>query len=268
MNKVSKVVQDLNAKRAQGKKLTDKEQRELKQSTAEFRKYQAAVLKADKSIGRFQRNVGNYPKVLGSAVGALKGLIGAFGIIEGLRFGFNFAKEAVLIANASKGVDLAFSTIANSTNILERARTQTRGLISDLDLKKSANEFKNFNLNVEELPTLLEFVSLRAIQTGKDVDGLRDSLVEGLAKESTLRIDNLGISVKQLNEELEQTGDFTSAVASIARRELAKAGSIIDDSVSGVQQWNVALENTKSEFGKLLNSSNLGLLAIVISKIK
>lgn len=47
MNQAGKSVQNLNAKRLSGKKLTDSEQKELKQSTLQFRKYQKAVLVAD-----------------------------------------------------------------------------------------------------------------------------------------------------------------------------------------------------------------------------
>ena len=67
MNKAGKAVQNLNAKRLSGQKLTDKEQRELKQSTIEFTKYQDADIKTDPSIGRFQRKDSNYPKDIDTA---------------------------------------------------------------------------------------------------------------------------------------------------------------------------------------------------------
>ena len=69
------------------------------------------------------------------------------------------------------------------------------------------------------------------------------SLVEGLSKESKLRIDNLGISQLELNKELKRTPNFVQAVANIARKELTTAGAILDAASNANQRWNVALEN-------------------------
>src|SRR5690606_39826108 len=66
-----------------------------------------------------------------------------------------------------------------------------RGSISALDIKRSLNEFANFNITLEQSGTLFDFLAIRAAQTGKSITQLRDSLVEGLSKESLLRIDNL-----------------------------------------------------------------------------
>lgn len=265
-NKLARTIQDLNVKRNLGNKLSDKEQKELKQSTAQFEKYDKAIKKAKTSVGRFQENVGNYPKMLGSIKSLATGLIGAFGIVEGLRLSFDFASEAVQLARDAKGVEFAFKDLGfEGVNAFERIKESTRGALSDLDIKKSLNEFKNFNISLEQTDVLFEFLAVRAAQTGKSVDSLRDSLVEGLAKESKLRIDNLGISVKDLNSELEKAPDFVSAVANIARTEIAEAGGILDDTTSSQVKFNVAFENFKLSagsgfLGKLSNSFySLGL---------
>ena len=111
------------------------------------------------------------------------------------------------------------------------------------------NEFNNFNISLEETDTLFEFLAVRAAQTGRSIDSLKDSLVEGLSKESKLRIDNLGISAAKLNEELKKTPNFVQAVANIAKEEISKAGSILDDAASSQQKFNAALENFKVSVG-------------------
>lgn len=210
---------------------------------------------ADHAAGDFQRNVGNYPSRLSGAIGAIKQLVGVFGAIEGIRLFAGITKDAVLLARQAKGVEYAFEQLgATGVKALEAARKSTRGLISDLDIKKSANEFKNFNLDVAQLPVLLEFVSVTAAQTGKSFDILRDSLVEGISKESKLRLDNLGISAERLNEELQKTPNYTEAVANIAREKIAQAGAIIDETADATQRWNVATENLSLNYGKLLTS--------------
>jgi len=186
----------------------------------------------------------------------VSGIVGAFGVIEGLRFGINFTKDAIAAATEAKSVEFAFVRLGDrGSNAFDRIKKSTRGLLSDLDIKKSIVNFDNFNLSLEESDTLFEFLAVRAAQTGESVEKLRDSLVEGLSKESKLRIDNLGISASELNNELEKTPDFVKAVANIAKREVKEAGSILDDAASSQQQWNAELENFKLRIGNSLVSS-------------
>lgn len=227
-------------------------------------------------IKRFSDNVGNYPKSLGGGIKAIaslgKSLIGVFGIVEGLRLVFNFAVEARQLAVEAKGVEFAFDRIGQrGTKAFEDIKKATRGTLSDLDIKTSINEFENFNILTEDAGILFEFLSVRAAQTGKSVDKLRDSLVEGLSKESKLRIDNLGISAAELNEELERTPDFVQAVANIARREVAEAGNILDEAASGQAKWAAQVENTKLAFGQLLgeigDGGALGFFAGLLERL-
>ena len=169
-----------------------------------------------------------------------------------------FLVNAVAISIEAKGVEFAFKKLGTQgTQTFDKIKISTRGLLSDLDIKKSIVEFDNFNLSLEESDTLLEFVSVRAAQTGKSVDYLKDSLVEGLSKESKLRIDNLGISAMELNAELEKTPSFIGAVANIARREISEAGNILDEAANSQTQWNAALENTKLKIGNFINNSGI-----------
>lgn len=249
-NQLARSIQDLNLKRQLGIKLTNQEQKELRESTREFNKYDKAIKKAKNSVNRFQENVGNYPELLGNIRSLATGLIGTFGILEGLRLTFDFTKEAVALAREARGVEFAFKQLgAEGLEAFENIKRSTRGLLSDLDIKRSLNEFKNFNISLEETDTLFEFLAVRASQTGRSVDSLKDSLVEGLSKESKLRIDNLGISASKLNEELEKTPDFVQAVANIAREEIAEAGNILDETASSQEKFNSAFENFKVSAG-------------------
>ena len=84
-DKARKSVQEFQAQLALGKKLSDQEQRELKQSTKEFQKYDKAVKGIRKSTNQFQENVGNYPKFLRPAIASFKTLIPLIGAGFGLR---------------------------------------------------------------------------------------------------------------------------------------------------------------------------------------
>lgn len=164
-------------------------------------------------------------------------------------WGKDFIRNARKMSIEAKGIEFAFKRLEGGADALERVRKATRGMVSDLDIKKSLVNFDNFNISLEESDTLMEFLSVRATQTGQSIDYLRDSLVEGLSKESKLRIDNLGISAKELNEELEKTPNFVQAVSNIAKREIAEAGNILDEAANSQSKWNATFENFMLEFG-------------------
>lgn len=250
-DKARKSIQELQAKQALGIKLHDQEQKELDQSVKKFDRYNKSLKDIREGTNQFFDNVGNYPQQAKAVVVSIRSIISALGLVAGLKEVFNFAKEAREFALEAKGVEFAFERIGiKGQEAFQKVKKASRGLLSDLDIKKSIVEFDNFNLDLDEMGGLLEFVSVRAAQTGKSFDGLRDSLVEGLSKESKLRIDNLGISATELNAELERTPNFVQAVANIAKKEVAEAGSILDDAANSQQQWNVAYENFQLAVGK------------------
>lgn len=250
-----KVIEDLNAKKALGIKLSDAEQKELNQTTKEYKKYEGQIRKIDQLNGKFQANVGNYPKIFSSARSALVGFIGAFGLFKGVNFFADFTRESYTLANQATGVEFAFNRIGIAAEkSFNKVKEATNGLISDLDIKKSIVQFNNFGLSIEKLDTLSKFLAVTSTQTGQSFENLRDSLIEGISKKSTQRIDNLGISVNELNEELKKTPVFIDAVANIAERRIKTAGNILEDATDTQQQWRVSVENTSISYGKLINT--------------
>ena len=237
----------------------------------EVNKLDSQVKRVDKSVGQFQRNVGNYPK---GQVGLKKlglgfknlftGLVAGLGVIQGVRAAFNFAKESLEVSREMKGVQFAFARLgAEGEDAFKRVKLSTRGLLSDLKIKSSLVDFENFNISLKESDTLFEFLAVRAAQTGKSVDSLKDSLVEGLSKESKLRIDNLGISAKELNDELAITPNFVKAVANIAKREVAQAGDILDKAGNSQEKFNASITNFQASLG----SSSMGQASEVFLRI-
>lgn len=227
------------------------------------------VKSVDKSAGQFQRNVGNYPDGVNGikqlSIGfkdLARNLVGVFGIVEGVRIAFDFAKESIEIARQAKGVEFAFNRLGQQgVDAFTRVKKSTRGLLSDLDIKRSLVELDNFNISLAESDVLMEFLAVRSAQTGTSIDKLKDSLVEGLSKESKLRIDNLGISASELNSELENTPDFVTAVANIAKREVAEAGKILDEASNSGEKFNASLKNIQVSFGNLINDQDIGIVS-------
>ena len=105
-------------------------------------------------------------------------------------------------------------------------------------------------MSLEDSDTLLEFVALRSAQTGKSIEYMTDSLVEGLSKESLRRLDNLGISMVQMREEMDKFGlSVNEAFTKLARQEIQKSGDVIGAAANSQERFNAALENFRISSG-------------------
>lgn len=228
--------------------------KEVRDFAREVEKTRSKIKAADDVAKDYRRNVGNYPSAFKGAIGVTKQLIGAFGVVEGIRLGFNIIKDLSAMAREAKGVEFAFKRLgAEGEDAFQRIRTQTRGLFSDLEIKQAIVEFDNFRLSAQQLDTIFEFIAVRAAQTGQSFEYLKNSAVEAITKESVLRADNLGISQKALNEELSRGVDFLTAFGNVARREINRAGDILDEAADGSQQFSTNLENIKLQLGQIIN---------------
>lgn len=244
---------------------------ELNRAQREFNELDVAVKKADQAAGNFRENVGNYPTAFRGAIASLRQLAAGFVGLQGLRLAFDFTREGIELERQARGIEFAFNRLGErGVQAFNDIKEATRGAFSDLQIRRSINEFENFNIPLEESGILFEFLAVRAAQTGKSIEDLSDSLVEGLSKESRLRIDNLGISVVALNEELEKTPNFVEAVANIARTEVAAAGDILDEAALGAQRFAAATENLQVQLGRAFGpivSSSLDSFASLIKAI-
>lgn len=249
-DQLARSLQSLIVKKELNNKLSKKEEASLRKLSKEHTKYRKAVEVAKKSTGQFQDNVGNYPSVVGNAIGVFKRFIPLVGAGFGLREAWNFANEIQETVREAKGVEFAFRNIgATGVIAFDRIKKSTRGLLSDLDIKKSIVEFDNFNLSAEALDTVLEFVAVRSTQTGKSFEYLRDSAIEAISKESVRRADNLGLSQKELNDKIKEGATFLEAFGEIAEREIREAGNILDEAADAQQRYNAAFENFKVSSG-------------------
>ncbi|BFP39492.1 hypothetical protein FGF1_03370 [Flavobacteriaceae bacterium GF1] len=211
---------------------------------------------ADAIAGDFQRNVGNYPSALRPAIGVVRQLIGVFGVVEGIRLGARLVADLSRIAREARGVDFAFERLGNNaTQAFEKTRESTRGLISELDLKRAIVQFDNFNLSLEQINTLLEFAAVRSAQTGENFEFMLNSLVEGLARESLRRLDNLGVSMNDIKNTSKELGvSINEAFTILAGQEVERAGNILDEAANGGQRFNASLENIKQSVGDNINT--------------
>ena len=157
--------------------------------------------------------------------------------------------ESVQLAKEGEGIRIAFERLGRG-DILDGLRKATHGTVTDIELMKAAVKFNDFNLPIEELGTMLAFAQQKAKDTGQSVDYMVDSIVTGLGRKSLMILDNLGLSAAEIKEEMKKTGDMTTAVGAIIRKQMSEAGEYIETAADKAAQADVELKNAMEDLGR------------------
>jgi len=164
-----------------------------------------------------------------------------------LKKAFDFAKEASQVNN----LRITFNRLANeeglnATELMQSLEKATRGAVKEIDLLKTVNKGSFLGVDLKAMPDLLQFAAVRAQQTGESVDYLVDSIITGLGRKSPLILDNLGLTMKDLDaavievakdhgrlitevDELSRSEYLVEAAVKVAREELKKSGKTLSD---------------------------------------
>lgn len=188
----------------------------------------------------------------GGSLDKLKGMVGKVGAAMGIAFGvselINFGKEIIGLASKTEGVKRAFDRLG-MPSLMNDLKAATRGAVSEFDLMKSAVSANNFKIPLESLSSYLAFATRRAEETGQSVDYLVDSIIMGIGRKSPMILDNLGISILDIRNEMEKTGDMAKAVANIINKEMANAGTAADTAATKFGQLSAKWEDFKTALG-------------------
>jgi hypothetical protein len=186
------------------------------------------------------------------------GVVKKLGAVLGAAFAvekiISFSKESMKLAATLEGIRTAFEKL-DQPSLLNDLRNATRGTVSDLNLMQKAVQANNFKIPLEQLATYFEFATKRAITTGQSVDQLVDRIVMGIGRKSALVLDDLGISLTVLQEEVSKVGDFGVAAGNIIRRELTSMGDVADTTATKMQKISATSENIKTAWGNMINAS-------------
>lgn len=168
------------------------------------------------------------------------------------------SKQAMEMSVQSEGIRMAFERL-NRPGLLDNLREATHGTVSDLQLMQAAVRFDDFNLPLEELGTMLAYAQQKAKDTGQSVDYLVDSIVNGLGRQSTQILDNLGLSQAEVKERTKETGDMTVAVGEMIREQMQSAGDYVETAADRAMSANAEYENSLVELGdKMRETFNIG----------
>jgi len=216
---------------------------------------------------------------LGNIVGGNVGKQVTSGILTGLGVGagyglitravsemVRFSEEAANLARKTETVKIAFDNL-NDASLLTNLRSATKGTIGDLELMQRAVQSREFGIPLDRLPALMEYARTQARKLGRDVDDFTNRIVTGIAYQSTRRLDDLGLSQKDIREEVAKTGDFATAVYSLIAKKIGEATTATETMADAQDRLNAKLENQKAQvgsiFSKLQAYASAGLLDLV-----
>jgi len=175
----SRRLQDLVARGRQATQTQREYDREIRQAQTEFTRLNTRVLAADRAVGRFNRNVGNYPQ---QAIGGLKDLISAFGVLGGMALGAAIVKDIFTVTKELQSLDLALKQVTETNEQFARSQ-QFLTEISDkygIEINALTKQFTQF------------YVSAKDKISGKEIEGIFESVSKaagfmGLSVESQER---------------------------------------------------------------------------------
>jgi len=178
----------------------------------------------------------------------LGGIIGASFAVSQIQ---QFASESLDLAMKAEGIETAFQRVGNAANMQE-LRQAVQGTVSDLELMRQAVTAQKLGIPIQEFTKYLGFAKKQANEMGESVDYMVSSIVKGVGRQSTMILDNLGISAKAVQEELKKGGTFAEAVGRIIQQEMGGANNTLLTTQDRLLQQRAALENIKTELGQKL----------------
>ena len=158
-------------------------------------------------------------------------------------------QESIELAKQGEGVRMAFERI-NKPGLLDNLKEATHGTVSELELMKQAVKFENFKLPMDQMGTLLAFAQQQAKDTGDSIDNMVTSIVTGLGRKSLPILDNLGLSAAEIRERMKESGDMTTAVASIIKDRMEAAGGYVETAADRAARATAKAQDAAEAFGR------------------
>lgn len=259
----------LVAKRKRMVVVTKSERAEYNKLTVAIAKNNRTLIKSDKSIGRFQRNVGNYAN-------ALKGFAGALGLAGGLMAGIQFMKSSTeayreqAVAVTKLSTVLKQRTGASNAEIESvlalTAAQQEQGVIGDEIQIAGAQQlatFINQTSSVEELiPAMNNLLAQQKGLNASQGDAVNIGNMFGKVMGGQVgALSRVGITFSEAEEKILKYGNESERAATLA--------SVITNNVGDMNTELAAtdlgqLKNVENNLGDLQERVGKGVLPIMV----
>jgi len=249
-NIAARRVQDLIARGRTAEQSQKQYNRELRTAQADFDRLNARVLAADRAVGRFNRNVGNYPR---QAAQGIRDFLGAFGLVTGVALLATMLRD---VFNEIKSFDRQLIAVGKTTNITGDQLKQLGQDVIDLGV---ATEGVNINgllksaeiagqLGVKGTENILKFsLAIEKLKLTSNI--ISDEQVQNFAKFIEVSADSFE-NADRLASVITQLGNnFATTEAEILANatEIAKGTAVYNSSADSILGVAAATSSLGSE---------------------
>jgi len=217
---------------------------------AEFRR---GIQQVDAQLKQTSKSFAN----LGAMIGA------SFAGAEIIAFG----KECINLAAEAENVQVAFANIGTSAQ-LTQLQQATDGEISKLKLMERAVKAVGQGTGIEDLATQLDYANKVSDATGIAFDEIADKLQTAFAKESTKGLEQAGINVKEMKDQLAAGVPYAEALGNAMKATLDIIGPGIESSADALDRQRASIEDLKLQIGTALLPVYAGFLSFVSEGLK
>ena len=217
---------------------------------AEFRR---GIQQVDSQLKQTSKSFAN----LGAMIGA------SFAGAEIIAFG----KECINLAAEAENVQVAFANIGTSAQ-LTQLQQATDGEISKLKLMERAVKAVGQGTGIEDLATQLDYANKVSDATGIAFDEIADKLQTAFAKESTKGLEQAGINVKEMKEQLAAGVPYAEALGNAMKNTLDIIGPGVESAADALDRQKASIEDLKLQIGTALLPVYAGFLSFVSDGLK
>lgn len=158
-------------------------------------------------------------------------------------------------AGRAEGIGRAFSHMYGNVapQALKELERATGGAVSEMELMAAANQALLLGIDPEALPAMFKGAYAVSQATGRPVAMAIDDISLGIARQSKLILDNLGIivDVEKANERYAASLGKTSSQLSDAERKIAFTNAAMDALKTNTDKVGGATENAATQMQRL-----------------
>jgi hypothetical protein len=159
--------------------------------------------------------------------------------------------ESIELATTNDGILHAYQKL-NQPDLLKELRTSVKGTVNDLSLMKAAVKANDWGVSFKDLGNYLAFAEMQAEKTGASIDDLMDSLLKGVARQTSKTLINLGISKEDIDAAKKRYGDFTKGLNAIIEERLKSEEDGYVSAGDKAEQELIKVQNAQLELGSQL----------------
>jgi tape measure domain-containing protein len=267
---------------------------ELERAQRDFTALNTRVLAADRAVGRFNRNVGNYPM---QAARGIRDLLGAFGVVGGLALVAGIAKDIYKTTKEIQSLDLALRQVTGTNAKFSESQAFLNDISEKfgIEINGLTKQFTQFYVSAKdkisgkEINDIFESVAKSAGFMGLSVDAqnrafvalnqmmskgtvtaeeLKGQLGEALPGAFGIMAKSMGTTEAGLGKLMKDGKVLAADVLPKFAKELEKAYGIENkDRVDSLAASQTRLQNSWTMFVRTLNESPTGGISQFFSTI-